>query len=638
MLRITLPDNSIKQFPDPISVSEFAYSLGDRLGKAAIAGKVNDQLVDISHIITKDSKVIIITDQNKEGLEILRHSCAHLLAQAIKELYPTAKIAIGPIIDNGFYYDISYANRLTNEDLLTIQNKMHELAAKNISVNRQLLSKEQAINLFTELNEPYKVEIIQGIDSNNQLSCYIQGKFIDLCRGPHVPNTSHLKFFKLMNLAGAYWRGNSNNEMLQRIYGTCWATKKDLDDYLYRLEEAEKRDHRKLAKKYDLFHMQEEAPGMIFWHPKGWVIYQIIENYIRDKIKIDYQEVRTPQIIDRGLWERSGHWEKFKQNMFTIETDEASYAIKPMNCPGHVQIFNQGIKSYRDLPFRLAEFGCCHRCEPSGALHGSMRTRSFVQDDAHIFCTPKQIEAEANKFIDLLFEVYADFGFEKIIIKLATRPEQRVGSDEIWEQTESVLQQVLKNKNLSYELSPGEGAFYGPKLEFSLLDCLDRVWQCGTLQLDFSMPERLEAKYISELGERKVPVMIHRAILGSLERFIAVLLETTAGNLPTWIAPFQVVVANITDDQKGEVIRLTNQLLKLGYRAKEDLRNEKIGFKIREHTIQRIPFLLIIGNKEVENNLVTVRTSAGLDLGSMKLVDFVDHLQNSINLKGRKNY
>ncbi len=638
MLSITLPDNSIKQFPDPISVAEFAYSLGDRLGKAAIAGIVNDQLVDISHIVTKDSKVIVVTNKNKEGLEILRHSCAHLLAQAIKELYPTAKIAIGPVIDNGFYYDISYANRLTNEDLLTIENKMHELAAKNISVNRQLLTKEQAITLFTELNESYKVEIIQGIDPNNQLSCYVQGKFIDLCRGPHVPNTSHLKFFKLMNLAGAYWRGNSNNEMLQRIYGTCWANKKDLDDYLYRLEEAEKRDHRKLAKKYDLFHMQEEAPGMIFWHPKGWVIYQIIENYIRDKIKIDYQEVRTPQIIDRGLWERSGHWEKFKQNMFTIETDEASYAIKPMNCPGHVQIFNQGIKSYRDLPFRLAEFGCCHRCEPSGALHGSMRTRSFVQDDAHIFCTPKQIELEANKFIDLLFEVYADFGFEKIIIKLATRPEQRVGSDEVWEQAELVLQQVLKNKNLSYELSPGEGAFYGPKLEFSLLDCLDRVWQCGTLQLDFSMPERLEAKYISELGERKVPVMIHRAILGSLERFIAILLETTAGNLPTWIAPFQVVVANITDAQQGEVIKLTNQLLKLGYRAKEDLRNEKIGFKIREHAIQRIPFLLIIGNKEVENNLVTVRTSGGVDLGSMKLLEFVEHLQNSINLKGRKNY
>lgn len=638
MLSITLPDNSIKQFPDPISVAEFAYSLGDRLGKAAIGGIVNDQLVDTSHIIIKDSKITILTNKDKEGLEILRHSCAHLLAQAIKELYPTAKIAIGPVIDNGFYYDISYANRLTNEDLLTIENKMHELAAKNIAVNRQLLTKKQAIKLFTELNEPYKVEIIEGIEPDNQLSCYVQGKFIDLCRGPHVPNTSYLKFFKLMSLAGAYWRGNSNNEMLQRIYGTCWATKKDLDDYLYRLEEAEKRDHRKLAKKYDLFHMQEEAPGMVFWHPKGWVIYQIIENYIRDKIKIDYQEVRTPQIIDRVLWERSGHWEKFKQNMFTIETDEASYAIKPMNCPGHVQIFNQGIKSYRDLPLRLAEFGCCHRCEPSGALHGSMRTRSFVQDDAHIFCTTKQIELEANKFIDLLFEVYRDFGFEKIIIKLATRPEQRVGSDEVWEQAESVLQQVLKNKNLSYELSPGEGAFYGPKLEFSLLDCLDRVWQCGTLQLDFSMPERLAAKYIDESGERQVPVMIHRAILGSIERFIAIVLETTAGNFPTWLAPVQVIVANITDQQQEEVVEITNKLLKLGYRAKEDLRNEKIGFKIREHTIQRIPFLLIIGNKEVENNLVTVRTNDGVDLGSMKLVEFVDHLENSINLKGRKTY
>lgn len=571
-------------------------------------------------------------------LEVIRHSCAHLLAQAIKQLYPIAQITIGPVIDNGFYYDIAYANKFTNEDLIVIEKRMRELAQQDLPVCRKLFSRDEAIKIFNDLGEHYKVEIIKSIDPSEQLSCYTQGDFIDLCRGPHVPSTGYVKFFKLMSLAGAYWRGDSKNEMLQRIYGTCWNTQKDLDDYLYKLEEAEKRDHRKLAKKYDLFHMQEEAPGMLFWHPKGWTIFKIIENYIRDKIKNDYKEVRTPQILDRSLWEKSGHWSQFKENMFTIETEEYNFAIKPMNCPGHIQIFNQGLKSYRDLPLRLAEFGNCHRCEPSGSLHGAMRTRNFTQDDAHIFCTEEQIALEAGKFIELLFAVYKDFGFENIIIKLATRPDQRVGSDAMWDQAEFALHQVLAEKQLAYQESPGEGAFYGPKLEFSLLDCLDRVWQCGTLQIDFSMPERLGAQYVDESGNRQVPVMLHRAVLGSLERFIAILLETTAGNLPSWLAPVQVVVANITDVQKPKVQEITQKLLKLGYRAIEDLRNEKIGFKIREHAIQRVPFVLVVGNKEIENDLVAVRAMDGQDLGSMKLLEFVNYLQENISLLGRKSY
>lgn len=639
MLNITLPDNSIKTFSvAAVSISEIASNIGASLAKSAIAGIVDDKLVDMSYIVDHDAKVLIITNKDQQALDIIRHSCAHLLAQAIKQLYPAAQITIGPVIDNGFYYDISYVDRFTNEDLAKIEQKMHELAKQNMLISRKLFSRAAAIEMFEKLGEFYKVEIIKSIDSSEQLSCYIQGDFIDLCKGPHVPSTGHIKFFKLMSLAGAYWRGDPKNEMLQRIYGTCWTNQKDLDDYLQKLAEAEKRDHRKLAKKYDLFHMQEEAPGMVFWHPKGWTIFQIIENYIRDQIKADYQEVRTPQVMDCSLWKKSGHWELFKQNMFTIETDEYNYAIKPMNCPAHIQIFNQGIKSYRDLPFRLAEFGCCHRCEPSGSLHGIMRTRSFVQDDAHIFCTEAQISAETFKFIDLLFTVYKDFGFEKIIIKLATRPEHRVGSDAIWDKAELALQQALRDKQLDYQVNNGEGAFYGPKLEFSLLDCLDRVWQCGTLQLDFSMPERLGAQYVDEHGQRKHPVMLHRAILGSLERFMAILLETTAGNLPSWLAPVQVVVANITDSQIPTVQNINKELLKLGYRSIEDLRNEKIGFKIREHAIQRVPFVLVIGNKEVDNNVVSVRTADGQDLGSMKLLEFVSHLQNSINLLGRKSY
>ncbi len=638
MLNITLPDNSVRKFSSVISIAQIASNIGASLGKSAIAGVVDNKLVDLSYVIEHDAKVFIITNKDLKGLEVIRHSCAHLLAQAIKKLYPTAQIAIGPVIDNGFYYDIDYSEKLTNDDLIVIEQSMRELAMQNIPISRKLLSRDDAIKAFNQLGEFYKVEIIKSIDNGEQLSCYNQGNFMDLCRGPHVPSTGHIKFFKLMSLAGAYWRGDSKNPMLQRIYGTCWATQKDLDDYLYRLEEAEKRDHRKLAKKYDLFHMQEEAPGMVFWHPKGWTIFQIIENYIRDKIKHDYQEVRTPQIIDRSLWEKSGHWEKFKQNMFAIETEEYHYAIKPMNCPAHIQIFNQGITSYRDLPVRLAEFGCCHRCEPSGSLHGIMRTRSFVQDDAHIFCTEDQIASEAAKFIDLLFDVYKDFGFDNIIIKLATRPKERVGSDVAWDKAEFALQQALNVKELEYQESPGEGAFYGPKLEFSLLDCLGRVWQCGTLQLDFSMPERLGAQYIDEHGERKIPAMLHRAVLGSLERFMAILLETTAGTLPVWLAPIQVAVINITDSQAMRVQNVTQELLKLGYRAIQDLRNEKIGFKIRKHAIQRVPFVLIIGNKELENNLVSVRTADGQDLGSMQLLEFINYLQDNINLLGRKSY
>jgi len=563
------------------------------------------------------------------NLETIRHSCAHLLAHAVKQLYPAAQITIGPAIDNGFYYDISYHDKFTNEDLEIIEKKMRDLADANYPIVRKVFSREQAIKTFYDLGEIYKVEIIKAIPEAEELSCYQQHDFMDLCRGPHVPSTGYLKHFKLMSLAGAYWRGNAKNEMLQRIYGTCWSTKQELDDYLYKLAEAEKRDHRKLAKKYDLFHLQEEAPGMIFWHPKGWIIFQIIEQYIRNKIKHNYQEVRTPQIIDRSLWEKSGHWGTFKENMFTIQDEEYNFAIKPMNCPGHIQIFNQGIKSYRDLPLRLAEFGCCHRLEPSGALHGAMRLRSFIQDDAHIFCTEDQIGLEADGFINLLFDIYKDFGFSlnNIKIKLATRPEKRVGDDIVWDKAESALKQVLEHKKLQYDLNPGEGAFYGPKLEFSLLDCLDRVWQCGTLQIDFSMPSLLGAEYVDEHSNKQIPVMLHRAVLGSIERFIAILLENTAGNLPLWLAPVQIIIMNITDSQKQTVSNITKTLLDLGYRAKEDLRNEKIGFKIREHTIQKVPYMLVIGNQEMENGQVSVRTREGENLGVMSLSDFIAKLK-----------
>ena len=638
MLKITLDSGDIKTFHKNTSVLEILKSFNVELDKSVIAGLVNGKPVDLSYIVTEDAKLGLITEQDSRGLEIIRHSCAHLLAHAIKQMYPESQITIGPVIENGFYYDIYYPDKFSKEDLAIIEQRMHKIAVQDIPIHRKTLSKKSAIKQFEDLGEFYKVQIIKSISDEEQISCYIQEDFMDLCRGPHVPSTGHIKYFKLMSLAGAYWRGDAKNEMLQRIYGTCWSTQKELDDYLYTIAEAEKRDHRKLGKKYDLFHLQDEAPGMIFWHHKGWTIYRIIENYIREKIKFDYQEVRTPQIIDRSLWEKSGHWDKFKENMFTIETEEYHYAIKPMNCPGHVQIFNQGIKSYRDLPYRIAEFGCCHRCEPSGSLHGIMRTRSFVQDDAHIFCTEEQIASEAGLFIDLLFSVYKDFGFEKITIKLATRPTKKVGSEISWDIAESALQEVLTKKKLAYQENLGEGAFYGPKLEFSLSDCLGRSWQCGTLQLDLSMPERLDACYIDENGQKKTPVILHRAILGSLERFIAILLETTAGNLPVWLAPIQVVVANITDHQSEKVIQITKKLQNLGYRAIEDLRNEKIGFKIREHAIQRVPFVLIIGPQEVEKDLISVRTSDGENLGSMNLLQFINQLKDNVNLLGRKNY
>jgi threonyl-tRNA synthetase len=630
MPMITLPDGKKMPFPNPVSVNAVAVAIGPGLAKSALAGKVNGTLVDTSFIINQDATLAIITERDPEGLEVIRHSCAHLFAQALKTLYPEAQISIGPVIADGFYYDFWYKSKaFTEADFATIEAKMAELSAKDLPVSRQVLSRDEAIALFKSKGEHYKVEIIQDIPGNEPLSFYQQGEFVDLCRGPHVPSTGRIKVFKLMKIAGAYWRGNSKNEMLQRIYGTAWANKKDLDTYLNRLEEAEKRDHRKLAKKFDLFHLQEEAPGMVFWHPKGWALYQAIEQYVRKKITAHgYQEVRTPQIVDRTLWERSGHWEKYHPHMFTLKADDHDYAVKPMNCPCHVQIFNQGIKSYRDLPLRLAEFGSCHRNEDSGALHGLMRVRNFVQDDAHIFCTEDQIQAEVAAFNELLFVVYADFGFKDIIVKLSTRPdsEHRVGSEEIWDKAEAALEIALNQTGLNWTLAPGDGAFYGPKIDYSCKDSLGRIWQCGTMQVDFSMPERLGATYVAEDGARRVPVMLHRAILGSLERFIGILIEETAGSLPTWLAPIQAVVMNISDAQADFARSLTKILQKEGVRVEEDLRNEKIGFKIREHTIQRVPYLLVIGDREVEQNQVSVRTREGIDLGSMTTQEFVNRL------------
>ncbi len=631
---VTLPDGSQKSFENPVSVFDVALSIGKGLANAALAGFVDGKQVDTSYMIEKDSQLSIITEKDKEGLEIIRHSCAHLLAHAIKSVYPQAQITIGPVIEDGFYYDIAFGRPFTPEDLALFEEKMTEIAKADLKVSRHLISREDAIEKFKAMGEHYKVQIIKDIPAGENLTFYQQGDFIDLCRGPHLPSTGKIKSFKLLKVAGAYWRGDSKNEMLQRIYGTAWTNKKELDAYLFRLEEAEKRDHRKLAKKYDLFHMQEEAPGMVFWHPKGWTIYQQIVKYVRNQLgKHDYQEVNTPQVVDRSLWERSGHWEMFHANMFTVESDERVYAVKPMNCPCHVQIFNQGIKSYRDLPIRLAEFGSCHRNEPSGALHGIMRTRNFVQDDAHIFCTEDQIQEEVSQFIDLLFEVYKDFGYSDILIKLSTRPEKRVGSDEIWDKAEKGLADALNSKNITWEHLPGEGAFYGPKIEFSLKDCMGRIWQCGTMQIDFSMPSRLGAEYVAEDGSRQTPVMLHRAILGSLERFIGIMIEEHAGNFPTWLAPIQVAILNITQSQAQYAEKLCSSLKTKGFRAVTDLRNEKIGFKIREHTIQRVPYLLVVGDKEVAQQTVTVRTRSGEDLGSMTLNEFENKLKSECDNK-----
>jgi len=632
---ITLPDGSQREFEQSVTVMGVANAIGAGLAKATLAGKVDGVLLDASYLIEKDVQLTIITNKSEEALEIIRHSTAHLLAHAVKQLFPTAQVTIGPVIENGFYYDFSYEHSFTLDDLARIEKKMTELAAENHSIERSVMSRDEAVAFFRKNNEAYKADIIEGIPGDESLSLYKQGDFIDLCRGPHVPSTGKLKAFKLMKLAGAYWRGDSNNEMLQRIYGTAWTDKKELKSYLIRLEEAEKRDHRKLAKQLGLFHTQEEAPGMIFWHANGWAIYQQVEQYIRDVLRDQgYQEVRTPLIVDRSLWEKSGHWEKFSDDMFTTHSENRDYAIKPMNCPCHVQIYNQGLKSHRDLPLRMAEFGSCHRNEPSGTLHGLMRLRNFVQDDAHIFCTEEQIQSEVSDFIDLLYQVYADFGFDQLIIKLSTRPENRVGSDESWDKSEKALQQALDAKNIEWQLQPGEGAFYGPKIEFSLKDCLERVWQCGTIQVDFSMPGRLGATYISNDGSKQVPVMLHRAILGSLERFIGILIEHHAGKMPLWLAPEQVVVVNITDKQADYVIKMTESLKKHGFRAKSDLRNEKIGFKIREHTLQKVPFILVVGDREITDNTVAVRTRGGKDLGSLSQDSFFELLDAEIAKRG----
>lgn len=633
---ITLPDGSQKNFPQPVTVHEVAASIGAGLAKAALAGEVDGRLVDTFYSIDHDAKLRIITDRDAEGLEVIRHSTAHLLAQAVKQLFPKAQVTIGPVIDDGFYYDFSFERAFTPEDLITIEKKMVELAEKDQQVSRKTIGRNEAIKFFRDMGEEYKAKIIEEIPPNETLSLYQQGDFIDLCRGPHVPSTGKLKAFKLMKLAGAYWRGDSKNEMLQRIYGTSWANKKDLDAHLHRLEEAEKRDHRRIAKIQDLFHTQEEAPGMVFWHPNGWTIYRILENYIREQlVKNDYQEVRTPQVLSRTLWEKSGHWDKFGDDMFFTKSENNDFAIKPMSCPCHVLLFKHDLHSYRDLPLRIAEFGSCHRNEPSGSLHGLMRVRSFVQDDAHIFCTEDQIQSEAAKFIDLLYEIYAELGFTDILLRLATRPENRIGSDEMWDKAEQALAAAMDAKGLKWQPAPGEGAFYGPKIEFSLKDCLNRVWQCGTLQVDPSMPERLGATYVAEDSSRKTPVVLHRAILGTLERFMGILIEHHAGNFPLWLAPIQAVVMGITDRQDQYVTEITENLKKQGFRVKTDLRNEKIGFKIREHTLQRIPYLLVAGDREVENKTIAVRSRSGKDLGSLSFSQLSEMLHAQVAQRGR---
>jgi len=625
MPNVTLPDGTVKSFDQSLSVADVASSIGSGLAREALAGEVDGQLVDTSFLIESDVELAIVTNKDDKALEVIRHSTAHLLAQATQQLYPKAQVTIGPVIDNGFYYDFAYEKGFSEEDLVKIEKKMNAIVKQNLPIQRLEMKREDAIELFKSMGEHYKAEIIESIPTNEVLSLYKQGDFIDLCRGPHVPSTSKLKVFKLMKLAGAYWRGDSNNEMLQRVYGTAWENKKDLEDYLHRLEEAEKRDHRKIGKVQDLFHTQEEAPGMIFWHPKGWALYQLIVQYMSQVYKDnDYLEVNTPELIDRTLWEKSGHWDKFGDSMFTTRSESRDYAIKPMNCPGHVQIYKHSLKSYRDLPLRLAEFGSCHRNEPSGTLHGLMRVRNFVQDDAHIFCTPEQIQSEVSDFIDLTFEVYKHFGFENIDIKLSTRPEVRVGSNEAWDKAEAALAEALSAKGIEWELQEGEGAFYGPKVEFVLKDCLEREWQCGTIQADFSMPERLEAQYIAEDGSKQTPVMLHRVIIGSVERFAGILIEHYEGAFPSWLAPIQAVILNITQKQEEFAKKVEKKLKKQGLRVISDLRNEKIGYKIREHSMQRYPYILVVGDREVENNQISVRQRGGQDLGSMSLEALIE--------------
>jgi threonyl-tRNA synthetase len=637
MPAITLPDGSRREFDRPVTVQEVAASIGPGLARATLAGKLNGAVVDSSCLIESDAQLAIITARDDEALELVRHDAAHVMAQAVQELYPGTQVTIGPAIEDGFYYDFARDEPFSPEDLKKIEDRMHAIVKRDLPIRREVWSRDEAIRVFAGIGENYKVEIIKAIPEDEPVSVYRQGEWFDVCRGPHLPSTGKLgKGFKLMKLAGAYWRGDSSNAMLQRIYGTAWRDKKELDDYLHRLEEAEKRDHRKLGKAMDLFHTQEEAPGMVFWHDNGWQIYLLIQDYIRGMLKHrGYLEVHTPQVLDRSLWEKSGHWEKFAADMFTTDSENRTYAIKPMNCPAHIQIYNHGLKSYRDLPLRLAEFGSCLRNEPSGTLHGLMRVRSFVQDDAHIFCTEGQILGEVSDFIDLLFQVYADFGFEDVSVKLSTRPPQRVGEEVLWDKAEQALQEALDHKGLAWDLQPGEGAFYGPKIEFNLRDCLGRIWQLGTIQLDFSMPGRLGAHYIDENGNKQVPVMLHRAILGSLERFIGILIEHYAGALPLWLAPVQAVILNITDRQAGYAREIEESLINQGLRVKSDLRNEKIGYKIREHTIQRVPYLLVVGDREIETSTVAVRTREGKDLGSLKRDRLSEGLAVEIASRGR---
>ena len=630
---ITLPDGSQRSFDNPVSVMDVALDIGPGLAKATLAGRINGERVDACEMITEDCQLQLITAKDEDGLEIIRHSCAHLLGHAIKQLFPDVKMAIGPTIDNGFYYDIDLDQALNDDDLAKLEKRMLELAKTNYAVVKKTVSWQEARDTFEARGESYKMEILdENIEKDDRPGLYHHEEYIDMCRGPHVPNMKHCHHFKLMNVAGAYWRGDSENKMLQRIYGTAWADKKQLKAYLQRLAEAEKRDHRKIGKALDLFHWQTEAPGMVFWHNDGWTIYTELEKFVRQKLhEYDYDEVKGPLMMDRQLWERSGHWDKYAENMFTTESEKREYAIKPMNCPGHVQIFNQGLKSYRDLPLRMAEFGCCHRNEPSGALHGLMRVRGFTQDDAHIFCTEDQVQAEVTKCIEMVYDVYKTFGFEDILVKLSTRPEKRIGADEIWDKAEEGLANALKSLDIPFEYLPGEGAFYGPKIEFTLLDCLGRNWQCGTVQLDFALPGRLDASYIGEDGERHVPVMIHRAILGSLERFIGILIEEYSGKFPTWLSPIQATVMNITDKQGEYCENAVKKLKESGFRAKVDLRNEKIGFKIREHTLKRVPYLLVVGDKEMENGEIAVRTRGGEDLGKMSVDDFIAKLTQEVS-------
>jgi len=631
MPKITLPDGSTRSFDKDLTIADVALDIGEGLARAALAGKVNNQLVDLSYTLTQDAEVSIITGKNPEGLDILRHSSAHLLAHAVKELFPEAQVTIGPVIDNGFYYDFSYARAFTPEDLQKIEKRMNEIAKQNLPVSREVMSRDEAVKFFKKQGEHYKSEIIESIPAEEELTIYKQGEFSDLCRGPHVPSTNKLKVFKLMKVAGAYWRGDAKNEMLQRIYGTAWSSKEELDAYLFQLEEAEKRDHRKLGKQLDLFHMQDSSPGMVFWHPKGWSLWLEVENYMRQMFKdYGYQEIKTPTVLDKSLWESSGHWENYHENMFTTSSENRDYAVKPMNCPGHVQIFNSDLHSYRDLPLRLAEFGSCHRNEPSGALHGLMRVRGFTQDDAHIFCTEDQIKDEVVTFNEMLFKAYSDFGFKDISVLLSTRPDKRVGSDEVWDKAEQSLEDALKETGLDYVVQPREGAFYGPKIEYTLKDSLGRIWQCGTIQLDFNLPTRLGAEYVAEDNSRKPPVMLHRAIVGSMERFIGILIEHYAGSMPLWLAPIQVVFLNIADSQREYVEELVDLFTKKGIRCTSDLRNEKITYKIREHSIQRTPYLVVLGDRERDARQVAVRTQKGEDLGVMSIDDFLTHLNKDI--------